>query len=113
MEICKKNFLFSENQSPPKKKLRSSKDSFTNLRTNEETTDELEEGRETITYSAELVVYDKHRRCFLTDGEYEVELEEHAEKPALRKTATWETVMDGKVYVVPSLYIHCYISIYL
>ena len=48
-------------------------------------------------YGAELVVYDKHRRCQLTDGDYEVALQDLATKIDSKRQASWETVMDGKV----------------
>ncbi|XP_006821150.1 polycomb protein suz12-like [Saccoglossus kowalevskii] len=49
-----------------------------------------------ITYGAELVVYDKHRRCLLTDGDYELALQELGSRVNNRRTASWETIMDGK-----------------
>ncbi|XP_077980305.1 polycomb protein suz12-like [Glandiceps talaboti] len=48
------------------------------------------------TYGAELVVYDKHRRCLLTDGDYELALQEVGSRINNRRTASWETIMDGK-----------------
>ncbi|XP_070579549.1 polycomb protein suz12-A-like isoform X2 [Ptychodera flava] len=51
---------------------------------------------DSIVYGAELVVYDKHRRCLLTDGDYELALQEMGSKANNRRTASWETIMDGK-----------------
>ncbi len=50
-------------------------------------------------YGAELVVYDKHRRCLLTEGEYELVLQDLTAKKTSKKLATWETIMDGKVHI--------------
>ena len=50
-----------------------------------------------MVYGAELVVYDKHKRCLLTEGDYEVALQDLTTKVPSKKQATWETVMDGKV----------------
>lgn len=49
-----------------------------------------------VVYGAELVVYDKHKRCLLTEGDYEVALQDLTTKVPSKKQATWETVMDGK-----------------
>ena len=48
-------------------------------------------------YCAELVVYDKYKRCLLTEGDYEVALQDLNTKQTSKRQATWETVMDGKV----------------
>jgi len=36
----------------------------------------------------------------LLDGEYEVAMQEMEECPISKKRATWETILDGKVWVV-------------
>ncbi|KAB0796268.1 hypothetical protein PPYR_10329 [Photinus pyralis] len=47
-------------------------------------------------YGSELVVYDKHNRCLLTDGDYEVFLQEvtTATKNSPKKHSSWENVSD-------------------
>ncbi|KAK6171410.1 hypothetical protein SNE40_019604 [Patella caerulea] len=52
--------------------------------------------QDAIVYCAELVIYDKNKRCLLTDGEYELLLREQGLKSMQKKNATWETVIDGK-----------------
>lgn len=43
-------------------------------------------------YGAELIVYDKHNRCLLTNGEYELVLQEIiTSKGSPRKLCSWET----------------------
>ncbi|XP_046581921.1 polycomb protein SUZ12-like isoform X2 [Haliotis rubra] len=51
---------------------------------------------DSLHYGAELVIYDKHRRCLLTDGDYEVALQDLGSQPLPKGQAAWETVMDGK-----------------
>ena len=53
--------------------------------------DEEEEGR---VVSAELVVYDKHSRCLLTEGEYELVMaeEEGRNRKSPSKSASWEII---------------------
>lgn len=46
-------------------------------------------------YESDLVIYDRQRRCQLSDGMYEVVL--HQIHTDHGKEATWESVMDGKV----------------
>ncbi|XP_013401571.1 polycomb protein suz12 [Lingula anatina] len=53
------------------------------------------DGTELI-FGAELVIYDKHKRCLLTDGDYELALTDLTSRMSPKKQATWETVMDGK-----------------
>ncbi len=60
------------------------------------TDESMEVDDEQIVYGAELVIYDKYKRCLLTEGDYEVALQE-VETTTPRKQASWETVMDGKV----------------
>ena len=50
-----------------------------------------------MTYGAELIIYDKYRRCMLTEGDYEVALQDLDDQVQSSKQATWETVNDGKV----------------
>jgi len=51
-------------------------------------------------YSAELLLYDRQRRCSLSAGRYDVAVEEpktaNSSTP-LGKHSTWETVTDDKV----------------
>ena len=56
----------------------------------------MESEKESVVYGAELVIYDKHKRCLLTEGDYEVALQELTAM-AYKKQASWETVMEGKV----------------
>lgn len=55
--------------------------------------------QESVLYGAEVTVYDKKRRCLLTEGDYELTLQhiEDQKKPPQRKHASWETLMDGQV----------------
>lgn len=39
-----------------------------------------------------------NRRLQLLDGEYEVAMQEMEECPISKKRATWETILDGKVW---------------
>jgi len=97
----------SENQYPPKKRLRS------NNRC--DSTDSSSADVQTAVYDARLVVYDKQRRCLLTEGVYVLEMDntetggrgggEEAGGFELmelgggtaHKQTTWETVLDGQV----------------
>lgn len=46
-------------------------------------------------YGAEMVLFDKHRRCFLTNGDYELLLQEvELSKSLPRKNSSWETIDD-------------------
>lgn len=47
-------------------------------------------------YEAELVVYDKHQRCLLTDGEYQLALHEIEQKHSPKKISSWESFPEGK-----------------
>ena len=47
-------------------------------------------------YGAELVVYDKHQRCLLTDGEYQLVLQELGQKNSPKKLSSWESFPEGK-----------------
>ena len=55
-----------------------------------------------ISYQTELTIYDKYRRCLLTDGEYELALEETASAASnssanTGKNSSWHAVSEGKV----------------
>lgn len=50
-----------------------------------------------IVYGSELVIYDRQKRCQLSDGDYEIVLKELQTKVLPKKLASWETIMDGKV----------------
>ena len=56
----------------------------------------MESEKESVVYGAELVIYDKYKRCLLTEGDYEVALQELSTM-TYKKQASWETVMEGKV----------------
>ncbi|CAG9771037.1 unnamed protein product [Ceutorhynchus assimilis] len=48
-------------------------------------------------YTAELTIYDKHNRCCLTDGDYDIVVQEFAKnlsKSVHKKHSTWENVSD-------------------
>lgn len=55
-------------------------------------------GEEVKQYGSELTVYDKHNRCLLTDGEYELGLQEVQAnvRSSPKKHSSWETVADIK-----------------
>ncbi|XP_012527671.1 polycomb protein suz12-B isoform X3 [Monomorium pharaonis] len=55
-------------------------------------------GEEVKQYGSELTVYDKHNRCLLTDGEYELGLQEMQTnvRSSPKKHSSWETVADIK-----------------
>jgi len=56
---------------------------------------------ETTMYSAEILLYDRQRRCPLTAGRYDVAVEEPRTSKSsspLGKHSTWEAVTDGKVH---------------
>ncbi|XP_050460313.1 polycomb protein Su(z)12 isoform X2 [Cataglyphis hispanica] len=55
-------------------------------------------GDEVKQYGSELTVYDKHNRCLLTDGEYELGLQEVQTniRSSPKKHNSWETVIDIK-----------------
>ncbi|XP_049778791.1 polycomb protein suz12-B [Schistocerca cancellata] len=54
-------------------------------------------------YGAELVVYDKHNRCLLTDGDYELILQEvqASVRQSPKKHSSWEAIGDVKEDTVP------------
>ncbi|XP_001605309.1 polycomb protein suz12-B isoform X2 [Nasonia vitripennis] len=49
-------------------------------------------------YGSELVVYDKHNRCLLTDGDYELSLQEvqTSVRASPKKHSSWEVIPDIK-----------------
>jgi hypothetical protein len=49
-------------------------------------------------YGSELVVYDKHNRCLLTDGDYELGLQEvqTSVRSSPKKYSSWETIPSVK-----------------
>ncbi|KAG1703708.1 Polycomb protein suz12 [Nymphon striatum] len=47
------------------------------------------------TYVAELVVSDKHHRCLLTNGDYELILQEYKSKSSTPTSSSWETIADS------------------
>lgn len=55
-------------------------------------------GEEVKQYGSELTVYDKHNRCLLTDGEYELGLQEVQTnvRSSPKKHSSWETIADIK-----------------
>lgn len=59
-------------------------------------TGSIKSGEEVKQYGSELVVYDKHNRCQLTDGEYELSLQEvqTSIRSSPKKHSSWETVPD-------------------
>lgn len=95
----------TENQDPPPRKRlrRSSEERVTRLSEREGTLrdkNQLKSGDELTTYSAELLLYDRQRRCQLSAGRYDVAVEEpktSGSSTPLGKHSTWETVTDGKV----------------
>ena len=68
----------------------------------------------------ELVVYDNHSRCLLTEGEYELVLSEISESPnpiirgSPRKNGSWENINIDKSDKVPrKLFMSIRIRIYI
>ncbi|XP_072763589.1 polycomb protein suz12-B [Anoplolepis gracilipes] len=61
-------------------------------------TGSIKTGDEVKQYGSELTVYDKHNRCLLTDGEYELGLQEVQTniRSSPKKHNSWETVVDIK-----------------
>ncbi|CAI9716567.1 Hypothetical predicted protein [Octopus vulgaris] len=50
-----------------------------------------------VLYGSELAIYDKHKRCQMTDGDYELSLQDLGSKISPKKNAAnWETIVDGK-----------------
>ena len=79
-----------ENCEPAKKKRKQADDDDDDVEKEEE--EENEEGR---VVSAELVVYDKHSRCLLTEGEYELVMAEEEggkNRRSPSKSASWEII---------------------
>jgi len=94
-----------ENQDPPPRKRlrRSSEERVTRSSEREGTMrdkNQTKSADEMTTYSAELLLYDRQRRCSLSAGRYDVAVEEPKSpnsSPPLGKHSTWETVTDDKV----------------
>lgn len=51
---------------------------------------------ETKLYGSELIIYDKHNRCLLTDGNYELSLQEvqTSVRSSPKKQSFWETITE-------------------
>jgi len=94
-----------ENQDPPPRKRlrRSSEERVTRSSEREGTLrdkNQMKSADEMTTYSAELLLYDRQRRCSLSAGRYDVAVEEPKtsnSSPPIGKHSTWETVTDDKV----------------
>jgi len=57
----------------------------------------------TKVYSSELVVFDKHSRCILTEGEYELALQEMSQcnrMPSPKKISVWETIPEAALEAI-------------
>lgn len=102
------NSIFVENQGPPRKKLRSSRESGNTVKSSE---DSQRDSDFTLvkTYLAELVIYDKRHRCLLSEGDYELVLEQQVTKSASNKQSQWESVNDDKVSQVVHRF--CFVAI--
>lgn len=57
------------------------------------------------TYESELIIFDRHKRCQLSDGMYEIVL--HHQDSERKKEATWESVMDGKTLAPFEVFSRC------
>ncbi|XP_023241413.1 polycomb protein suz12-like isoform X1 [Centruroides sculpturatus] len=75
--IC--NGELSDSEEPPHKKRKNGKGQFDEFRQ----------------FGAELVVYDKQQRCLLSDGEYQLVLQECGHQTSPKKSS-WETLADSK-----------------
>ncbi|KAG8042302.1 hypothetical protein G9C98_004936 [Cotesia typhae] len=55
-------------------------------------------GEQVKLYGSELIVYDKHNRCLLTDGDYELSLQEVQTnvRSSPKKHSSWESIVDIK-----------------
>ncbi|XP_053594870.1 polycomb protein suz12-B isoform X2 [Microplitis demolitor] len=55
-------------------------------------------GEQVKLYGSELIVYDKHNRCLLTDGDYELGLQEVQTnvRSSPKKHSSWEPIVDIK-----------------
>ena len=90
--------LVSENQGPVKK-LRSGSNDRSSRATNDRELASLRNRTDAKIFCTELDIYDKFKRCLLTDGEYELALDELSTRTSQHKQATWETVVDVKVRI--------------
>lgn len=57
---------------------------------------------EHVTYTAELIMFDNKKHVLLTDGDYELALQEKYKKPGRKKgllssRTAWENVFEGQV----------------
>ena len=57
---------------------------------------------EHMVYTAELIVFDNNKHCLLTDGDYELALNEKHKRPGRKKgilsnRTSWENVFEGQV----------------
>ena len=94
---------FSTFAAPPTKKLRSesgTEDSSTQSHATDDETD-MAAGKQEKTmasYSAELIVYDRHKTCLLTEGVYELLLQPTEETNKTNATgSSWESSFRTKV----------------
>ena len=51
----------------------------------------------TATFSAELIVYDKHKNCLLTNGDYELLVQENVDASNYGKHNSWENKFKNKL----------------
>jgi len=51
----------------------------------------------TATFSAELIVYDKHKNCLLTNGDYELLVQENVDASNYGKNNSWENKFKNKL----------------
>ncbi|KAL3876031.1 hypothetical protein ACJMK2_033918 [Sinanodonta woodiana] len=65
-------------------------------RKNGRTSVSLDDRDDLIVYGSELVVYDRRKCCQLTEGDYQLVLQELGSKSPPKKQGTWETVLNGK-----------------
>ena len=61
---------------------------------------------ELVSYTAELIVFDNQKHVLLTDGDYELALQEKYKKPGrkrglLTNRTAWEGLVDGQVSLTP------------
>lgn len=78
---------------PPSKKLK---------RQTSDVSEDLSNGEsKKLVYTAELIVFDKHKNCLLTNGEYELLLHNYMIQDGshVQKGKTWENSFRNKVNV--------------
>jgi len=94
--------LLEPTEEPPTKRLRASITSDSQI---DEHSEELQEyDSEATTYTAELIVFDKHKTCLLTDGDYELLLHDNSEANNTRRTNTFESKFKNKVSISQHVY---------